>query len=359
MHTSFKDCERCKGNGQGLTRKLKRVGIIAVTSLTIGSAIFYLSKLSTERTLKNRVDVEQIDRLAGGLSVEDRYGFEFAGRVFQFLFTGSHRTYSGTSDYFKEYEGLRRAVNERFALNIPSLDKMRTEFRTVNKRLYELGSNVESPNVILIRSDPRFLIMHFIVGQNIKRFMDFIDYYLDDGQITDSDYLDAWLIVKQKKGRCYEKSILLSSYLESIGIDTEILVFVPPKFEDSGKVKSGHTVVMITSGKFKGYIFDPAFNVIKPDLSEYLLMLREEIPEWNRDGSFHVILRRLFSREELSPGIVDILDRNEDVENSSYMKSYIDSLRTVVERERSSMKPSIDNALRLLNKYGMVVFSIK
>jgi len=88
-------------------------------------------------------------------------------------------------------------------------------------------------------------------------------------------------------------------------------------------------------------------------------MLREEIPEWNRDGSFHVILRRLFSREELSPGIVDILDRNEDVENSSYMKSYIDSLRTVVERERSSMKPSIDNALRLLNKYGMVVFSIK
>jgi len=369
-----------KQNKEKRRNTKKKLKIAVITAASIGligvGAGFYLFHLSPEKritvpsndihTENNNVQTHSPFNLLPTENQKDtEQTYEMASKVFGFLFSFPSKIYTNEQEYINEYNRLCSLINQKFGFKFKKCYKMYDGFKIVDRKMYELGVHVDTPNIIRIHNDPRFLIMHYILGEDIENFVRFIDYYLKDepGVYNKNEkFLDAEKIINQKKGVCYEKSIVLASYLESVGISTQIIVFIPPESSATNGLGIGHAIVMIASGKFKGHIFDPALQIIEPSFKLYMstLMHSGKINHWrDENDSYNIIIQRLFRKEEIPNNIVKILDENKDKENKEIINGYIITLKHKFEKECSSDAPNAENILKHLEKYGYVSFSVR
>ncbi|MCD6549562.1 transglutaminase domain-containing protein [Candidatus Micrarchaeota archaeon] len=339
-------------------KKYLLIGVVSA-SVLIGEYIFlyHNTKKVREQRIREGTAATTVSLNDKNLNdMKKKQVFELGCKLMDYMFSFPPKDYASVAEYTREVNRYLSLIKQKFGIDYGQIS-LPTDFPILNKKLYVISANGSEPNVVLIRSDPRFLVMHEFFGENVDLFMEFLDYYIKPDSVdyskTDT-ILSADMIIKKKKGMCYEESVVFASYLESIGIPSQILLFNPP--DSKGSI--GHAAVRVVSGKYKGRIFDPALKVVAPGFESYIVFLSSRMKQWYSNGQYRVIVDRLFTEGELPPPVKSILERNNDTrENEETLRSFWTAIENKVKQERKTMPATEENILLLLEKYGRVGFT--
>ncbi|MCC7571381.1 hypothetical protein KO465_08695 [Candidatus Micrarchaeota archaeon] len=290
--------------------------------------------------------------------------FETAKKVLDYLYSIPVNESKTTEEYVEEYMQIKKMVEKKFSLKLPNYSTMSADFKMVNNILYSLACSKEQPNVYIIKTDPRYIILDYLLGKSIDETFEFFNYVLENGNPNygKNNIINADIIFSLKKGVCMEKSVMLATYLVSLGVGCEV-IFVPPVVGSVGeRTGEGHAFVKITTGESKGCILDPGMRLKSSNIVEHLVTLskQENFPPFiYAPDKIVVVLSRFYSEEELPVLVTYLIESGSDEEYCGIIKNFKDSLRLEADKEKESMEANLDNLYYLIDKYGIITLNVQ